>query len=271
MRCEDVRKHSADYLAGTLDDTIRRDVDLHLMECGSCRNELADMKRTWALLGGIPQEEPSSELTARFYDMLETEKEKTALHRDETSLPKPSENVVNWVVPKRALYQAAAAVIVLLFGFSSGVMFGKTGTNGVEVIALKEEMNEMRQLLTVALLGQGTTVDRLRGVTLSSQVSNADDRVIESLLKTMNADPNVNVRLAAVEAIRRYSDRPWVRAEAVESLAIQESPLVQISLIELLTDIGEKEAVTTFEELIEDEKTMEPVRKRARMGIERII
>ena len=51
-------------------------------------------------------------------------------------------------------------------------------------------------------------------------------------------DPNVNVRLAALEALRPLAARGDRRGDFVAAVARQESPLVALSLIDLLLESG---------------------------------
>ena len=62
------------------------------------------------------------------------------------------------------------------------------------------------------------TSDRLRGVSFSSQISRPDADVEQSLLRAVNHDPNVNVRLSAVDAIEKYTADPAVRRALVDAV-----------------------------------------------------
>jgi len=140
-----------------------------------------------------------------------------------------------------------------------------------EALRLRTEMSEMRQLLTVSLMSQSSALDRLQGVTMSSQLTSTNDDIPVALIKTLNNDQNVNVRLAAVDALSRYSDVGWVRSELVTSLTRSQPPHVQISLIEMLVEMKETSAVEVFETLLENDDTMDVVKKRARKGIDNMI
>jgi hypothetical protein len=52
---------------------------------------------------------------------------------------------------------------------------------------------------------------------------------------------------------------------------MERSPLVQVSLIDLLSDLREPEAKDVLQSLISDNQTMEPVKKRARAGLEKML
>ena len=50
------------------------------------------------------------------------------------------------------------------------------------------------------------------------------------------------MRLAAVDALHSFGASPVTRAAVVQSIRKQDTPLVQIALIDLLVDLKEKEA-----------------------------
>jgi hypothetical protein len=62
------------------------------------------------------------------------------------------------------------------------------------------------------------------------------------LLRTINTDPNVNVRLAAIDAVRNFAGSPVARSGLVQALPRQTSPLAQIALVETLVDLKQREA-----------------------------
>ena len=66
------------------------------------------------------------------------------------------------------------------------------------------------------------------------------------------------------------ADVPAVREELVRSLSTQMSPHVQIALIDLLAEIREQSALVVLEQIAESSQHLEPVKKRARKGIELI-
>jgi HEAT repeat protein len=81
-------------------------------------------------------------------------------------------------------------------------------------------------------------------------------------------DPNVNVRLAAVDALRRFGERQVVRSGALQALNGQESPLVQVALIDFLVELQDKESIGTLQKLAQDGHVDETVRMRAALGIQ---
>jgi HEAT repeat protein len=129
----------------------------------------------------------------------------------------------------------------------------------------------MRQMVSMSLLNEPSSSDRIRGVGFSKQIDQPTETLLTTLLSTLNSDPNVNVRLAAVDAMILFRDRSGVRDELIQSLSRQTSPLVQIALIDLLVQIQEKKALEALRRLIEDEKINPTVKAHAERGIEALI
>ena len=132
---------------------------------------------------------------------------------------------------------------------------------------LKGEVDDMRRIVAVSLLKQASPSERLRGVSWSARIDRPGDEIIQTLLETLDNDPNVNVRLAAVDALYLFYDHPEVKEGLLGSLAGQTSPLVQMSLINLLVEIRERRAAEALRRLIQDEKLNPKVKKRAELGL----
>ena len=139
-----------------------------------------------------------------------------------------------------------------------------------EMAQLKMQVDNLRQLVTLSLLQEQSPSARLRGVTYSYQVSQPDPQVEQELLHTVNHDSNVNVRLSAVDAIAKFAKNPEVRRALVDSIPVQDSPLVEIALIDLLMQLNDQDAVPALRKLVEDKETNEAVRQRAEFALKKL-
>jgi hypothetical protein len=116
--------------------------------------------------------------------------------------------------------------------------------------------------MAVSLLQQQSAIERLRGVNYSVGLETADDHVVDALVETLRGDSSVDVRLAAADALRKYSKRPRVRAAVADALPVQDSPLLQIALIDALAEWKEPRAVQSFEFLASRPDTDASVKQR---------
>jgi HEAT repeat protein len=135
---------------------------------------------------------------------------------------------------------------------------------------LRGELREMREMLTLSLIQQQSATERLRGVSGSVQIDQPGNEILGALLDTLMHDPNVNVRLACVDALRRFSAQDQVRRGTIQALGESSFPLVQIALIDYMVETKDKSAVDALRRLSEDAMVDEAVRGRAAWGLQQL-
>jgi HEAT repeat protein len=150
---------------------------------------------------------------------------------------------------------------VLLTGPGSGLTGQSAGSD--EIAELRGEVSSMRQLLTLSLLRQESASQRLRAMSWSRQLEAPEDEVMSALLTAVETDPNVNVRLAALDAVRRFADQAKVKRRLVEMLGEPSSPLVRIGLIDVLADLRDEESTSAIRRLVEEDELDPAVRQKA--------
>jgi len=260
MNCQEARSRIPDRLMGELPDGEARDLQAHVGRCDACRRELEHLSFLWTKLGVLPEERPSERLRGRFYGMLEA---KMKHEKKRVSL---ADWIRGWW-PQRPALQLAMMLLVAAAGLGAGFLIRPAPPAGDEVARLRGEVDAMRNTVAVSLLNQASAIDRLSGVQWTSRIPQPDDSTLETLLDILETDPNVNVRLAAVDALFLFSDRPQVKEGIVAVLPGQDSPLVQVALVDLLVGIKEKRALRAFEELIRNKKLVPDVKNRVEQGI----
>lgn len=161
-------------------------------------------------------------------------------------------------------WRVAAGILLVLGAFWAGSQYrqGTAPEPSAEIAALREEVQEMKK----ALATSASASERIQLVSQEFE-SEQPDEVIEVLIETMNQDPNVNVRVAATEALYKFHDKPEVRHALVESLRWQKDPLMQLTLIDMLVSIKEKEAVTELEDLTKRKDLLPIVKDKAAEGL----
>jgi HEAT repeat protein len=162
--------------------------------------------------------------------------------------------------PSRPAWQLALSVACLVLGVFAGSMVVSRRDN-TDMNELRKEMAGMRQLVTLSLLQQQSATERLRGVTYSYRAEPNDTEVLSALMQTVDLDPNVDVRLAAVDALRQFKTKD-ARRGLVDSLKKQESPMVQIAIIDALAELKERSAAPAMRALLTETRIDENVRKR---------
>jgi HEAT repeat protein len=128
----------------------------------------------------------------------------------------------------------------------------------------------MREMVAMSLLQQDSAIERLRGVNWSHQLERPSNQVLATLLDTLRHDPNVNVRLASIDALRAFATVDSVRTGLVEALGNKTSPMVQIALIDAMVEIRERRSLDTLRLIAADTQQNEAVRQRARRGLQQL-
>ena len=78
------------------------------------------------------------------------------------------------------------------------------------------------------------------------------------------------MRLASVDALKRFAAQDAVRRGAVTALERQTSPLVQIALIDFVVEAGLPNAGGTLRRLAGNDMVHEAVRARAEQGLRQV-
>jgi hypothetical protein len=139
-----------------------------------------------------------------------------------------------WRQAFRCCWSGFLAAWLLLRG---GAPAAPTG----DMVALQQEVKEMKQLVMLSLLENQSASERIRAVSYAEALPGLDPAVREALIRTLDGDQNLNVRLAAAEALGRFPDSEEVRQALVGALERQPDPMLQITLIHLLVNMEEKE------------------------------
>ena len=164
----------------------------------------------------------------------------------------------------------AAALLVIGVGLGRFVTVVPPVGSNPEIALLREELRDTRQMVTLSLLQQQSASERLKGVNTSSQLEQPGTEVVTALLDTLRHDPNVNVRLASVDALRRFGGRDLVRKGVVEALPQQESPLVQIAMVDFILEAAGPDTKSVLQRLVEDMMLNQAVRARAERGLKQV-
>jgi hypothetical protein len=253
-----------DYLAGSVSSADRLKIERHLRSCPSCKAEYETLTKLWSELGHLPEERPSERLRERFYAELGRHKK---LREREAMREHPWLDRLNGLLgrlwPKQPAFQLAVALVCLLGGYVIGFRIDGGGQSGNgDVAQLRAEVQNMQRLVMMSLLKTESASERIKGASWSERISRPDEEVLGALFETLNYDLNVNVRLAALEALAKLSDLPNVRQQLLSSLVKQTSPLIQLALVEVIAEVLDDQAIGTFRQLLKDPNLNKTVRER---------
>ena len=168
----------------------------------------------------------------------------------------------------------AAGIILLLVGFSAGLILNQqqnVNVSSQQVAALQQEIQQMKSALVYGTNDRLTASERISAVKLSDRVPEStaglDSEITEILIYTLNNDQNINVREAAAEALFRFRNETRIRKALVHSLSKQRDPLMQMTLINMLVELKEKSAINEMQKMLMDSDTRDVVKTRLEAGI----
>jgi hypothetical protein len=267
MQCEEARNEFTSYLTDALEESIRANVSRHLLSCATCGDEFESLMKVWTRLGAIPAEEPRVDQRARFDAMLEV------YQQGIVDAPAPRRSWSVWVrqwLPRQPVFQFAIGLALLVVGVIAGRSYPAPVQSNAEMNQLRTELHSLHEMVALSLLQQQSASERLKGVSWSYRIEQPGDQVRSALLDTLMHDANVNVRLAAVDALRQFGQDQQVRRGLVEALERQNSALVQIAMIDLVVELRETQSLNALRKLANDQNLNEAVRQRAEWGLNQL-
>ncbi len=254
-----------DYLNGYWDAQKEARLQQRIASGALDPQELQAMQQIYAQTGQLPEPVPSGRLRQNFYAMLSTTDRQPAVSLWQRSLQWLHQN------PSVRLSQVAAALALLLLGIAAGYWLKPTHGYETQIAGLTSEVQQMRQAMVLTLLDQPSATQRLKAVSISTDLSRADEKIYQALLRTLNEDTQVNVRLAALEALLRYGQEPRVRQGLVQSIPQQDSPLVQIALAEAMVALQEAQAVAPLKTLLKKEDLNDTAKQAIEQSLQILI
>lgn len=139
------------------------------------------------------------------------------------------------------LGRVAAVLILTLGGFAAGIWYANNGPARIK--------NGNADLLETRF-EQASASERVRFIRAEYDKSGENNTIKQILIRALNNDDNVNVRLAAAEALYHFRSDQSVRKALIRSLPNQTDPNVQIALIDMLVRLHEKKAVPEMQVML---------------------
>lgn len=271
MNCQTARAALPGLLDRRTPDTSDPELRAHLASCPDCQREFAALTQTVVALDSYAPA-PPARLRRNFYAMLEEEKHSAAsLQAALAHRPRPRLFRLGWI-----LAPALAGALVLV-GFKLGASHGSVQTAPAltddstrrELVALRDQVNKMSQLVGYSLLQQqqGPVNERLRDVLQAAESKAPDARVLDELISALAFDPSANVRLRALEALYAHADDHVVRSGVLAAMPREQHPLVQLEMIEFVATAHEHEAAPLLEKMSRDEAIDKSVRAAAERAL----
>jgi hypothetical protein len=263
MTPEEIRYLIPGYLSAQLSVSETELFEDELKKSPALQIELEELRASWRDLALLPEEQPSAAMKARFYRKLND--------LDTGRIRPPASSYAWWKPGLSGLVRQSTMVLAL---FCLGIYVGRVSMSGPgtskDTSRLEEQVQSLRQTVALSLMDKQSANSRLEGISWSSRVSRPDSDLVSALLNALNHDPNTNVRLASLDALEKFSSDSAVRKSLIQALPLQDSPLVQIALIDGLVQMRDKEAAGEFKKLTGDRDANAAVRQRAEWGLQKL-
>ena len=259
--CEQAKELMASQWMGELEERSLAALHFHLESCAECAAEMESLGAMWAKLGDLPSPEPSLALRARWEQTIQSLVPQLAVRVERKS---------SWwqnFWPSNPAWQMAIAGLCLVAGLGAGSYLQRgaveKNTQRDEVAKLRDEVTSTKELVALSLMQQQSAAERLRGVDYSTSMPSMEPQIVAELIRKVESDPNVNVRLAAIDALTKVAGSAQVRNSMQSALTQQDSPMVQAALIDYLVDAHDRNAVGSIRSLVSRTDVNPAVREHA--------
>jgi anti-sigma-K factor RskA len=268
MKCEEIGELLPDYLQGSLKAEQDELVEKHIAECADCREDVV----IWKKLSLLPVEQPSAESRGRFEAMLQAYQ--TGRNDKASSRLERPKRVAIWSWLRSPMGAVAWSAALLVIGIFAGSYFGNKTThsnaNQDEIAAMHTELANMKQMVVLSMLQQQSASERLQAVSYSRREDQLDPQVMSALVHTLRYDGSVDVRLAALDALSRHGAQPQVHKGVVDALQEQQSPLVQVALIDLMLEWRDPDAAQRLRNFVQTPNLNPTVKQRADWALSKL-
>jgi HEAT repeat protein len=253
MKCKDIQYQLADYLDKQLPTTENSIIEKHLETCTDCKKELQELTHLFTALSTAPIEESSAALRNNFEELLAKEKQEL----DTKVIPlQPTTN--NW----QSYLRVAASILIVVSAF----LLGKFASGNTEY-----NIDQSRTAEVLAQFQDQSASKRIQAVNTSEEFTNKDKKIIEALIGRLYFDKNTSVRLAAVEALSKFTSEEMVKTALIKSLETDKDPAIQIELIQILTKIQEKRAIEPMKKLLDNKDVPSYVKQELQSNLPNLL
>jgi hypothetical protein len=249
MECTKIQNQFSEYLENLVSEVANSHIESHLNSCENCSKELEETKSFLSLLDNQETEIPSNNLRMNFEKMLaqEIEEKQPKIVQLKTK--------TDW----KSYLKVAASVLLVVSAF----LIGKYQSNFSSIENNKQEV--------LALLEDNSASKRILAVSNAEEFTNKDTKIIEALINRLFFDKNTNVRLAAAEALSKFSSEALVKDALIKSLKTDKSTSVQIEVIQILSRIKEKRAIKPMKRMLENEETPQYVKQQLQLNLSSLL
>ena len=239
------------------EDTAER-VKKHLQSCEKSRNELAQLRELSISMQSQEELIPPPSIREAFNrDLEDAIKQSLPSNRGErTDL---LSNLIQIFSGNGVLQFASVCVIAVscfLLGnfFNPGIFSNDENSKAFE---------ELKSLLLINSLSYSNPGQRLNALVSFEETEILSTEHRNVLLSILAEDPNVNVRFTALQKLTDHSAQEEIRQAFLDVLENENEPLIQLSLIKILSDAGEERIIPILQRIVRSDWCEDTVKSYA--------
>jgi len=245
---KDIQEHIIiDYLNGELEPSYHQEVEKYIADNTSAQKLVAEYRELYGTIDNCAPVAPSSGMSNGFQQYLDQ-----AITDSNQKKGASGNNHLKQILLLGGL---------LLIGLIIGLNLETDAPMQLENHQFAQQEDGM-----LDLLNEASVSNRLRAVNMSTYTELPDDAIIQALSKTLLSDKSDHVRLASVEALAKFTTEKGVRNTLINALEKETDETVQIALINLLASIKEKDAMESFDKIIQNRNAVDFVKNEAHSG-----
>lgn len=254
MKTDKIKLLIEKYYAGDTSLEEEEQLRIALKSIDQLPEELQADAELFALMGALSRESTGKEIN------LSADEPKVVV------MQQPSQDFsLSWTM------RIAAGFSLLVIGVFAGWLVGNQGGENNDVAALRNDVNEMKQLVALSQLRKESASERIMATYEFRKLDSASDEILDALIYTFNNDDNANVKNAAADALYKFGNHDKVRKAFINGLNTQPDPVLQIKLIDMLVGLDEKRALPKLQEMMLEETQMKVVKQKAAQGIGKLL
>ena len=176
---------------------------------------------------------------------------------------------------RQAQPRLAFSLLLVVLGLFCGYFLHQSDRTATsynrQIDSLSSQVSDMKQVMMLSLLQDPSASQRIRAINYTEDIGNVNLKVISALFTTLNEDPNVNVRLATLDALIKLAGEPKVREGLVRSIDLQDSPLMQSAIADAMVKLQEKSSVQSLRNLLNKKGLNQMVKINIEKSISKLI
>ncbi|MBU8922932.1 MAG: HEAT repeat domain-containing protein [Bacteroidales bacterium] len=252
-----------EYVSAALTPARKEELEALLAGEGYDIDELREMALLYDGMADIDIPAPSEKLGEKFYAMIDAEKGQ----RDVEKERRPFLERITGISFPRVISKLAYAAVFIVIGWTAASMFQPEEKYEKKLQYMASEVNEMKKMMMFSMLNRKSASERLQAVQYLRDLVPGDEQVLTAMLDVFERDPNVNVRLATLDALSTVEWDDRIREGLISNIEKQDSPLVQLALVDVMVSSGEDRAVEPLRQLLLRKDLNLAVRSRVSEGL----